>query len=208
MPKNRKTDTPEYKRRRRIRYQLIIENTGDTKLANRARSWSDDRILHELGFYIPKRIKHHRIAQPPKPVIIPIEKPIKAKKPKKLTKQQIIDQAKHERYLLAKAKRKARIFQSRVKEWANWSGPDKDRFYETDPTWRRLVNAVHRVNKLKGNSDPDDKMGYSIVYNAFIHQESIADWMEKMIFIGFDHETYRVTRLSRKRGDPLVASRK
>jgi hypothetical protein len=197
----RTVDTAEYKKRRRIRYEIIIQNTGDSKLANKARSWSDDRILRELGYYVPKRIKHHKI-QSPKPVIIPIIPTTRPKKPRKLTKKQIADQAKRQHYLEAKKRRKAKIMNLRIPMWAEWSGKDKDTYYQTNPTWHWLTNEARRVNKLNGiQNDPgenfsDDSEGYTIVYNAFIHQEKVSDWIEKTTFIGFDHEEYIVKEIT------------
>ena len=201
----RTIDTAEYKKRRRIRYEIIIQNTGDSKLANKARSWSDDRILRELGYYVPKRIKHHKLVQKPKPVITPIIPSPKPKKPKKLTKKQIDEVARKQRYFEAKKKRKAKIFNIRVGMWSLWSGKDKDIYYQTVPTWHWLTNEARRVNKLSGiANDPgedfsDNSQGYIIVYNAFIHQERVSDWVEKTTFIGFDNEAYMVKEITRKR---------
>ena len=201
----RTVDTTEYKKRRRIRYEIIIQNTGDSKLANKARSWSDDRILHELGYYVPKRIKHHKIVQKPKPIVTPIIPVGKPKRPKKLTKKQIDEVARKQRYFEAKKKRKAKIFKIRTEMWALWSGDDKDTYYKTNSTWHWLTNEARRVNKLNGiPNEPgvnysDDHEGYTTVYNAFIHQERVSDWIEKLTFIGFDHEEYVVKEITRKR---------
>ncbi len=200
-------DTPEYKRIRKIRYQLIMESTGDSKLAAKARSWSNDRILHELGFYVPKKIKHRKVKPiiRQKPVIEAVSLKGKGKKPRKLTKKEIADAYKRQRYAEAKERRKKRIKTARIKQWAVWSGVDKDRYYETDRTWRWLTNSARRVNRIKGFKNEEGKNyseneeGYMIVYNAYIHQEPIADWIEKMVFIGFEHETYKVVEISRSR---------
>jgi hypothetical protein len=177
---------------------VILESTGDSKLAAKARSWSNDRILHELGFYVPKKIKHRKVKPiiRQKPVIEAVSLKGKGKKPRKLTKKEIAEAYKRQRYAEAKERRKKRIKTARIKQWAIWSGADKDRYYDTDKTWRWLTNSARRVNKLKGLST-DDAEGYMIVYNAYIHQEPIADWIEKMVFIGFDHEEYKVVELRR-----------
>ena len=185
-------DTLEYKKRRRIRYEIIIQNTGDSKLANKVRSWSDDRILHELGYYVPKRIKHHKIVQKPKPIVTPIIPVGKPKRPKKLTKKQVQDQLKRQHYLEAKKRRKAKVKIIRIKMWADWFKKGNDP--ERDPTFQRLLKTVERVNKIKGE-DPHSTVGFTIVYNAFIHQESVSDWIEKTVFIGFDKEEYVIRQI-------------
>ncbi len=188
----RTVDTSEYKKRRRIRYEIIIQNTGDSKLANKARSWSDDRILRELGYYVPKRIKHHKI-QPPKPQpIIQVAPPARIKKPRQLTKKELASKLKREHYELAKKKRKAKIKNLRIKEWASWFKEGLDP--AGDPTFQRILKTVERVNKIKGE-DPHSTVGFTIVYNAFIHQEPVSVWLEKITFIGFDHEEYIVRKI-------------
>jgi hypothetical protein len=188
----RTVDTAEYKKRRRIRYEIIIQNTGDSKLANKARSWSDDRILRELGYYVPKRIKHHKLVQKPKPIVTPIIPIGKPKRPKKLTKKQVQDQLKRQHYLEAKKRRKAKVKTIRIKMWADWFKKGNDP--ERDPTFQRLLKTVERVNKIKGE-DPHSTVGFTIVYNAFIHQEPVSDWIEKTVFIGFDKEEYVIRQI-------------
>ena len=125
-------------------------------------------------------------------MIIPIIPTARPKKPRKLTKKELASKLKREHYELAKKKRKAKIKNLRIKEWASWFKEGLDP--AGDPTFQRILKTVERVNKIKGE-DPHSTVGFTIVYNAFIHQEPVSVWMEKTVFIGFDKEEYVIRQI-------------
>jgi hypothetical protein len=190
------------------RYRAIRNAYGTKALADKARKWSDERILRELGVKVPQRmpeLKPIPDADGLRRKQLALEKyqyatsqgiaPVEAIRLKQYKKEKI-DTTK--KYLnITALPITAQTKRERMNLWAEWSKPitkrkrkknknDKDEFIMTNNIPPALVKMAHRLNGetivQKHQLDPSDRYGFAVVYYAFIENMKI-EYMKEMITV-------------------------
>lgn len=177
----------------RKRYAIVYKQTGDSKLAHKARKWSDERILNELGVKVTKKVTKEA----------PLTKKERFKKQEKYkTEKGKFDIARHYGYTseqALKAKKLAPedidfIIQSttkiqkaygeinnrndRFEQWKIWS---KHKLADMPP---ELINVAYEFNTRKSKNkkayDPNARYGFMMVYYMYVEGYSI-NWVNRHI---------------------------
>jgi hypothetical protein len=190
------------------RYRAIRNAYGTKALADKARKWSDARILDELGIKIPQRMPELRPvpdADGLRRKQLALEKyqyarsqgiePIEAVRLKQYKKEKIVTTKK---YLdITAIPTTARTRKERIDLWAEWSKPiskkkrkksktDKDEYIMTNNIPPALVRMAHAINRetivQKHQLDKSDRYGFAVVYYAFIEGTTI-DQMKELITV-------------------------
>jgi len=193
--------------REQKRYTAVRNAYGDVKLANKARGWSDDRILNELGVKIPKSM--------PKLKAMPTDE-AKTRKSLELTKFQYARQQGIEpiEAIRVKQYKKSKIDATkdfltisaktlnaetklqRMRLWAEWSKPitrkkkkhsktDPDIYIETNNLPPALVKLARQINAdtmmdEKHHADRTDRYGFAVIYYAFVENRPVSDMQQQI----------------------------
>lgn len=175
--------------KRTIRYRAIRNAYGDSKLADKARNWSDERIYMELGIKVPNRpIKLRKLpsvatrkrkARELKKVKLMLRSGIGVEEARKLRRDsyndinEYIQETRYETYEKDVRYDSTTTEQQRRSQWKEWS---KTGF----PDW--VINMVNRIN-VEGRAlgGKDDSYGFAVVYNAYTKNEDIEKWMKLLV---------------------------
>jgi hypothetical protein len=176
--------------KRTIRYRAIRNAYGDSKLADKARNWSDERIYNELAIKVPNRpIKLRKLpsvttqkrkARELKKVKLLIASGIGAEEARYLRREsykEINEYIKEIYYIpvddedeitdvgIAKTRE-----EKRREQWKSWSP-------RNFPDW--VVEMAEKINATTNAlGGEDDSYGYAVVYNAYTKEETVDKWMK------------------------------
>lgn len=187
------------------RYNAVYNAWADTKIASRARFWSEKKIYNELGVIVPKRI--------------PKRKTISKTRKKTLSNQLekfrvlILTEDPREAYLksrgvkpkVKKSKKKTskdqELRKKRIAQWKVWSEnksfPEDIKREARDINRRSLKSYVSK-NKLSKYESLDlyknHSFGWAVMYNAYIWGENSKEWEEMLKQVDVFNEIYTFTR--------------
>ena len=172
----------ERSRIEKIKYRLVVNYLGDTKLASKARSYSDERFVREFGLPLPKRM--------PKIKEKPTARQISARKRIIENYQLALQQHEVKEALELKNFPRRKIESSneykdvmknpkgfyterdrRRALWVKWSKANA-----LPPALQKLAVQTNQAQIAPGTNrryDPTDKYGYAAVFYAFTQQESL-----------------------------------
>jgi hypothetical protein len=177
--------------KRTIRYRAIRNTYGDSKLADKARNWSDERIYNELAIKVPKRpIKLRKLpsvttqkrkARELKKVKLLIASGIGAEEARYLRRESYKEINKYiqEIYYIPVDDEDEKIIgggiaktreEERREQWKAWSP-------KNFPDW--VVEMAEKINATTNAlGGEDDSYGYAVVYNAYTKGEPVDKWMK------------------------------
>jgi hypothetical protein len=177
--------------KRTIRYRAIRNTYGDSKLADKARNWSDERIYNELAIKVPKRpIKLRKLpslttqkrkARELKKVKLLIASGIGAEEAFYLRRESYKEINKYiqEIYYIPVDDEDEKITgggiaktreEERREQWKAWSP-------KNFPDW--VVEMAEKINATTNAlGGEDDSYGYAVVYNAYTKEETVDKWMK------------------------------
>ncbi|MEM0173305.1 MAG: hypothetical protein QXI16_02230 [Sulfolobaceae archaeon] len=174
--------------RLKLKYAIIVNITGDSKLANKAKHWGEIKIYKELNIYIGDYIKTRKSKLKPytnnyrkrllKSADNKYNYAVKhgvseenAEILKYQTYKAIDLQIKYQMFFKSKHKRFTNTEKNlRKNEWKVWS--------EEDIYPPMLVHQARQIN-LKNNLDINDSYGFGIMFYYFTTNKSIASLQEQ-----------------------------
>ncbi|MEM0173392.1 MAG: hypothetical protein QXI16_02680 [Sulfolobaceae archaeon] len=169
-------------------YAILRNITGDSKLSNRAKHWSEEKIYNELNIYVGDYIKTNKTKLKPytnnyrnrllKSADNKYKYAVKhgvSEENAEIIKYQtykVIDlQIKYQMFFKSKHKRFTKTEKElRSKEWKAWS--------EEDIYPPMLVHQARQIN-LKNNLDINDSYGFGIMFYYFTTNKSIEALQEQ-----------------------------
>lgn len=174
--------------RERRRYRVVVNATGDVKLARQLRARSDQFIYENYGIKVTKTIpkirevsketRYKKQLQARK-VRYAIERGVPVEQAIKLKKTSFNEIEKRARYYTpVNPPKSVRISKpestrkDRIEHWREWSKKENK---EGFPMF--IKRQAERIN-LKMGFDVNAKYGYTVMFYSYIEKESISKWLK------------------------------
>lgn len=198
-----------YNDKRRYKYAIIKNATGDTELAKRDRSLGDQAFEEKYGFQVRKteikkdesQIKRTQYVYKRYEYLRSIGyKPETARKLKYKPIKEVAGQIKPRNISVAFNRPIESTKDKRKEQWKKWA----EGYVTPQGTWKsnmpewveKMAEQINRDTKLADGTDLDEtaRYGYAICYYAYIENKSIDEIRDQFKLDSFDGDIYKYNK--------------